>query len=180
MPQVKTFSQAVSDTVTVHWPLQCQVEIPDLSSITRLCFVNLRKFLKEEHRLFVRLYPRGLITSWVTLQNTIIFVTMWPFAEGIPPSVEMFFNPTGHEALIQPIGRDFGEVVYRDGHHFCLAELWCLLIFMCMSKIVVSCYWWFWWRWCWHWILAKWQAQGTNESRRSLPISFLTASAFHK
>ena len=27
----------------------------------------------------------------------------------------MFFNPTGHEALIQPIGRDFGEVTsYYD------------------------------------------------------------------
>ena len=26
----------------------------------------------------------------------------------------MFFNPTGHEALIQPIGRDFGEVSYYD------------------------------------------------------------------
>ena len=24
----------------------------------------------------------------------------------------MFFNPTGHEALIQPIGRDFGEVSF--------------------------------------------------------------------
>ena len=51
MPQVKTFSQAVSDTVTVHWPLQCQVEIPDLSSITRLCFVNLRKFLKKKEHI---------------------------------------------------------------------------------------------------------------------------------
>ena len=26
----------------------------------------------------------------------------------------MFFNPTGHEAQIQPIGRDFGEVSYHD------------------------------------------------------------------
>ena len=26
---MKTFSQAVSDTVTVHWPLQCQVLNPD-------------------------------------------------------------------------------------------------------------------------------------------------------
>ena len=32
---------------------------------------------------------------------------------GIPPHVEMFFNPTGQEAEIQPIGRDFGEVVYN-------------------------------------------------------------------
>ena len=29
----------------------------------------------------------------------------------------MFFNPTGHEALIQPIGRDFGEVSYDEHHH---------------------------------------------------------------
>ena len=146
-------------------------------------FYNKTMFCKFKHILFIRLFLRGLITLWVTLQHSKKYYDYChniPCAEGIPPSVEMFFNPTGHEALIQPIGRDFGEVVYRDGHHFCLAELWCLLIFMYMSKIVVSCYWWFWWRWCWHWILAKWQAQGTNESRRSLPISFLTASAFHK
>ena len=48
MPLVKTFSQAVSDTDTVHWPHQCQVEIHDLSSIKRLCFVNLTKFLKKK------------------------------------------------------------------------------------------------------------------------------------
>ena len=57
MPQVKTFSQAVSDTVTVHWPLQCQVEIPDLSSITRLCFVNLRKFPKKGAHTFCQVIP---------------------------------------------------------------------------------------------------------------------------
>ena len=56
MPQVKTFSQAVSDTVTVHWPLQCQVEIPALSSLTRLCFVYLKKNLKEEH-IFWQVIP---------------------------------------------------------------------------------------------------------------------------
>ena len=29
----------------------------------------------------------------------------------------MFFNPTGQEAQIQPIGRDFGEVSYGQHHH---------------------------------------------------------------
>ena len=131
MPQkVKTFSQAVSDTVTVHWPLQCQVEIPDLSSITRLCFVYLKKILKEEH-IFWQVIPERadhIMGSASTFQRVPWFLSQYDFdVEGIPPSVEMFFNPTGHEALIQPIGRDFGEVVYRDGHHFCLAEFWCLL-----------------------------------------------------
>ena len=54
MPQVKTFSQAVSDTVTVHWPLQCQVEIPDLSSITMFC--KSKKILKAEH-IFWQVIP---------------------------------------------------------------------------------------------------------------------------
>ena len=30
---------------------------------------------------------------------------------GVPAAAEMFFNPTGREAEIQPIGRDFGELV---------------------------------------------------------------------
>ena len=129
MPQVKTFSQAVSDTVTVHWPLQCQVEIPDLSSITRLCFVYLKKILKNT--FFGQVIPERadhIMGSASTFQRVPWFLSQYDFdVEGIPPSVEMFFNPTGHEALIQPIGRDFGEVVYRDGHHFYLAEFLCLL-----------------------------------------------------
>ena len=32
---------------------------------------------------------------------------------GVPAAAEMFFNPTGREAEIQPIGRDFGELVYN-------------------------------------------------------------------
>jgi hypothetical protein len=63
---VKTFAQPVTDSVTVHWPLQCQV-IPE----------------RADH------------------------------LHGIPKIDEMFFNPTGREAQIQPIGKDFGEVVYN-------------------------------------------------------------------
>ena len=116
-----------------------------------------KKILKEEH-IFWQVIPERadhIMGSASTFQRVPWFLSQYDFdVEGIPPSVEMFFNPTGHEALIQPIGRDFGEVVYRDGHHFCLAEFWCLLIYI--SEIVVSWYWWFWWRWCWRWILAKW------------------------
>ena len=59
MPQkVKTFSQAVSDTVTVHWPLQCQVEIPDLLFIfyNKAMFCISKKILKVEH-IFWQVIP---------------------------------------------------------------------------------------------------------------------------
>ena len=146
-----------------------------------------KKILKEEH-IFWQVIPERadhIMGSASTFQRVPWFLSQYDFdVEGIPPSVEMFFNPTGHEALIQPIGRDFGEVVYRDGHHFCLAELWCLLIIMYMSKKVVSWFWWFYWIWCCRWILAKWQAQCQNvdvQWKRKVPPNMLTAtSAFHK
>ena len=122
---VKTHSQRVSPGVTVNYPIQFQVR--------SLAFF--RKNKKQERLVLIYCINfqflevlRGTFICLKLCSDTFLanyrernciklsFQVINDRAEhiyGIPKDSEMFYNPTGREQDIQPMGRMFGTVVYN-------------------------------------------------------------------